>query len=42
LNVLKGFLEEDYIDYSDWGAEPHEIDGKIVQVNQHFRDRLSA
>jgi len=23
LNVLKGFLEEDYIDYTDWGNETH-------------------
>ena len=23
LNVLKGFLEEDYIDYTDWGSETH-------------------
>jgi len=25
LNVLKGFLEEDYLQYSDWLSESHEV-----------------
>lgn len=25
LNVLKGFLETEYLNYSDWGSESHEL-----------------
>ena len=29
LNVLKGFLTEDYLRYEDWGPESSEIDGFV-------------
>jgi len=29
LNVLKGFLEEDYIDYTDWGSATHTKSGYL-------------
>lgn len=29
LNVLKGFLEEDYISYADWGNESHNEPGYL-------------
>ncbi len=30
LNVLKGFLEEDYLEYSDWTSESHKKEGYLA------------
>ena len=47
LNVLKGFLEEDYLSYSDWNAEEDdkeylinfckEHDLEIESIQPHYR-----
>jgi hypothetical protein len=39
LNVFKGFLEEDYLAYDDWGNAPYPNQGYVVEFcNRHGLD----
>lgn len=37
LNVLKGFLEEDYIVYEDWTSETHEKNGYLESYCEKYK-----
>lgn len=42
LNVLKGFLEEDYIEFADWTSKSHKEDGYLERYCERHKLNIDA